>query len=65
MKQEMLECEFLEKCPMFVRFEIEAMGSAYIRLYCKGPMMGDCARAKIMRTGEKPPDPLLPNGKFL
>ena len=60
--QEVADCEFLEKCPMFARFEIESMGSAFITLYCKGPMMDNCARGIIRRSGEIPPDTLLPNG---
>jgi len=65
MDESMMECEFLAKCPMFKLFEIESMGSAFISLYCKGPMMGNCERGIIRRTGTVPPDDLLPDGGTL
>jgi hypothetical protein len=62
---EIQECEFLEKCPMFALFEIESMGSAFISLYCKGPLMDSCERGTIRRSGKTPPDDLLPDGNSL
>ena len=60
----MQPCEFLEKCPIWQRFNADVK-LVWINAYCKGPKQGRCARRKLARNGRPVPENLLPNAATL
>lgn len=64
-----MPCKKLEACPFFQMHKDELGATDYqliIEHYCKGPLMGRCARLIYESTrGEKAPDNLSPTGVSL
>ena len=61
----MVDCEYLEKCPIFARFKVEGAKNVWIEFYCKGSRQEECARKKLKKEGKEVPQSLLPNGTHL
>ena len=61
----MVDCRFLEKCPIFAKFKSEGLKNFWIKMYCKGAKGDECARRKLKEIGKDVPLTLLPNGKTL
>lgn len=59
----MADCEYLEECPIFERFQNEGVKRFWIDLYCKTEKQEQCARKPLIRAGKPVPDTLLPSGK--
>jgi hypothetical protein len=58
----MSDCEYLEKCPIFIKFVNEGAKSFWIRFYCRGERQESCARKKLKKQGQEVPADLLPSG---
>lgn len=61
----MAECEFLEKCPIFAKFELEGLKNFWIAFYCKGDKQVECERKRLRKANKEVPITLLPNGTHL
>jgi hypothetical protein len=61
-----MECELLETCGFFKKYNdsLDLACRGFIKSYCKGDKMDDCAR-KIYRNthGEPPHDDMMPSGQ--
>jgi len=57
-------CENIDKCPMFEKFEGEAIFKFWIKNYCKGKH-AKCVRKELKNAGKEVPINLLPNGTLL
>lgn len=60
-----LQCEFLEECPLFIRFHSQDSVNLWITMYCKGLRCNECARKILKKNNQNVPITLLPNGKEL
>lgn len=58
------ECPYIEKCPMFKEFKIDATREYFIKEFCRGSF-NKCERKKMRDSGKMPPDKMLPTGKIL
>ena len=58
-------CDYFENCIIFKKFKSEGGKNIWIRSYCKGPKMEQCARRILTKEGKPHPITLLPNGKHL
>jgi hypothetical protein len=61
----MVDCEYLDKCPIFARFKVEGAKNIWIEFYCRGSRQNECARKKLKKQGQEVPPTLLPNGTRL
>jgi len=59
-----VECPYLEQCPMFKHFKLEATKQVFIIQYCRGAFQ-TCERKKLRDNGEQVPEKLLPDGEYL
>lgn len=59
------QCEFLDECPIFLRFHSKKSVSLWIKMYCQGPRINQCQRRRMKIEGFEVPITLLPNGKEL
>ncbi len=61
-----MECELLETCGFFKKYEdsLDLACRGFIKSYCKGEKMDECAR-KIYRRehGQPPHDDMMPSGQ--
>jgi hypothetical protein len=57
------DCEHMDKCPIYMRYELQGTQNYWIRLYCKGPKQEECAAIPRLVAGQKVPDTLMPNGR--
>ena len=57
-------CEYMDKCPMFQKFEAESILRFWIQNFCKGEHE-KCQRKVLRKAGKEVPLNLLPNGTFL
>lgn len=60
----MSDCMYLEKCPIFAKFQNEGIKNIWIGNYCKSTP-DKCERKKLRDSGESAPSTMLPNGKHL
>ena len=63
-----MECELLGKCGFFKRYEqsLDLACRGFIKSYCKGEKMDECARKKYRTEhGEPPDDNMMPSGQML
>ena len=63
-----MECELLSSCGFFQKhFETKELACAgFIRQYCQGAKMDQCARKKYREEHSvPPPDDMLPNGTMM
>ena len=64
----MTDCEYIQGCPMFQKFTLDANKQFWIRTYCKTEGGEGCARKALRKQGkraEEVPEDLLPNGKHM
>jgi hypothetical protein len=61
----MVDCEYLDKCPVFARFKVEGAKNIWIEFFCRGSRQSECERRKLQKLGKEVPPTLLPNGTHL
>lgn len=59
-----MNCEFLEKCPIFEKFSSEGLANFWIGKYCQGKPE-KCERKKLRLSNQDVPKTMLPNGTHL
>ncbi len=60
-------CENISKCPMFRHFEVQQF-DAFVRIsnaFCTSKNYPKCQRYQLKKSGQKVPDDLMPDGKFI
>jgi len=60
------ECELLKTCGFFKKYQEEKdlACRGFIRQYCRGPKMSECARKAYREAhGSAPDDDMMPNGQ--
>lgn len=60
----MSDCEYLDKCPVWARFNSDVK-YIWINNYCKGTKQDRCVRKTMTAEGKMIPDSLLPNNTSL
>ena len=64
----MSECELLEACGFFQKYRntLNLACRGFIKTYCQGPRMDECARKEYrIKHGTPPDDEMLPSGQML
>jgi hypothetical protein len=62
------ECELLEKCGFFKKFQTtkDLACKGFMIQFCRGPKMSDCVRKRYRQEhGTPPSDDMMPNGKMI
>ena len=62
------ECELLETCGFFKKYGLtkDLACRGFIRMYCRGPRMGECLRKQFrLEHGTPPPDDMMPSGRAI
>jgi hypothetical protein len=63
-----MECPFFKDCPFIIKYasKNDQAIKGFVSLYCKGDKQLECKRrAYKNKTGQKPPDNMLPSGILL
>jgi len=57
-------CEYIEGCPMYKHFKLEASKKIVVTTYCEGNFE-KCEGRKLRKAGKFVPEKLLPDGRYL
>jgi len=63
-----MECDLLDKCGFFGKYQnsLDLACRGFIKSYCKGAKMAECARKKYRQEHGAPPDDnMLPTGQMV
>lgn len=63
-----MDCELLETCGFFRKYQdsLDLACRGFIKSYCKGPKMDECARKKYRQEhGGPPEDDMMPSGQMM
>lgn len=62
----MAACELLDRCGFFLKYQdsLNLACRGFIRLYCNGELIAECARKKYRQQhGTPPADDMMPTGQ--
>lgn len=63
-----MQCELLDKCGFFRKYRdtLNLACRGFIKTYCEGDKMDECARKKHrMKHGVAPDDDMMPSGQMM